>query len=169
MSTSQDEIKLLRTVFKSPYGFVSLGFGAGLMPFAPGSWGTLVAFPIFLVLQMFFGTVSQLIFWSFLYLFGVLVSGKAARELGVKDHSAIVIDEIVAFGLVLTLIPHELPWLIFAYAVFRFFDVTKPFPIRNIDIKWEGGNGIMADDFVAAVYSVLVVNIVFFLVSKTWS
>jgi phosphatidylglycerophosphatase A len=167
MSTSREERKLLGKVFRTPHGFMSLGFGAGLMPFAPGSWGTLVAFPIFLVLQMFFGTVSQLIFWSLLYFFGVLVSNKAARDLGVKDHSAIVIDEIVAFGLVLTLIPHELPWLIFAFAVFRFFDIAKPFPIRNIDIKWEGGNGIMADDFVAAVYSVAVVNVIVFWISTT--
>jgi len=140
----------LRFLFAHPFHFVALGFGSGLAPLAPGTIGTLVAFPIFWWLEPRVAPAGFLIGLGFLFVGGVWVCDYTARTLGIEDASCIVWDEIVAFLLVLFFTPHELAWQAGAFALFRFFDALKPGPVRYIESRFHGGFGIMVDDLVAA-------------------
>lgn len=145
-----------RLVLSTPEHFIAFGFGAGLAPTAPGTFGTLVGIPFFFAL-----------FWlpwpvyvastALLFLFGCWVCGASSRLLQVHDYPGFVFDEIVGF--LITCIP-LLPglqgpdWplvfgLVAAFALFRLFDILKPWPIRLLDRHVHGGLGIMIDDAVA--------------------
>ena len=150
----------LAFTFAHPAHFIALGFGTGLAPVAPGTAGTLLAFPLFIVLGAFLPP---------LYLFGVIVvffgigvwaCGRTGRDLGVADHGAMNWDEVVAMLLVLLLVPADWAWWAFAFFAFRFFDVVKPPPIRDIDRTMKGGLGVMFDDIAAAFYTLLLIALV---------
>jgi phosphatidylglycerophosphatase A len=135
-----------------PAHFLALGFGAGLSPKAPGTVGTLVAFPLFWLL------LESPLYWVWVGLFlavGVWACGVAGRALGVHDHGGIVWDEVAAFLLVLPFAPPTLSGYILAFALFRLFDIWKPFPIGWLDARVKGGLGVMLDDVLAAVYSIV--------------
>ncbi len=141
--------------FSHPAHAVALGFGAGLAPFAPGTAGTLVAWPLGWAL----GALHPGIFlFTVILLFGVGVwaCDITGRHLGVSDHGAMVWDEVVAFLLVLAIVPRELAWQAAAFVLFRFFDIVKPPPIRQFERRSSGGFGVMADDLLAAGYTLLV-------------
>ena len=147
---------ILRNIaFGSPYGFLAFGFGSGLSPFAPGTMGTLVAIPFALVLK----GLDPIWFWFALialFFLGVKLCGKVTQELGVHDHGGIVWDEMVGYWLAVSFVPLQWQWMLGAFLLFRFFDIVKPWPIRQVDKKITGGLGIMADDVVAAVFTMLV-------------
>jgi phosphatidylglycerophosphatase A len=136
-----------------PAHFFALGFGSGLAPKAPGTFGTLVAFPLFWLIGNY-AFSAQLMIITALFLFGIYVCEKTGKNLGVSDHGAIVWDEIVAMMLVLTFA--QLHWLIclFAFLLFRLFDIWKPFPINYFDAKLKNGFGVMFDDLLAAIYAI---------------
>jgi len=142
-----------------PAHFIALGFGTGLAPVAPGTAGTLLAFPLFLLLDAFLPPLS--IFGVIVVLFGVGVWAceRTGRDLGIPDHSAMNWDEVVAMLLVLLLSPEDWAWRGFAFLAFRFFDVLKPPPIRYIDRTVKGGFGVMADDILASFYTLLVMAV----------
>ena len=140
-------------LFAHPAHFLAFGFGAGLMPRAPGTWGTLVALPIFAFAQMG-GTFSVLVVAAIFFVVGIWASGVAGRALGVADHGGIVIDEIAAFLLVLALTPAAIGWWLTAFVLFRIFDIFKPWPIRWADRNIKGGFGVMFDDLLAAVFAI---------------
>src|SRR5690349_19586423 len=129
----------LRFLFASPAHFLALGFGAGLAPVAPGTFGTLIAWPLFWLLQARVDAVAFLALVVVLYILGIGVCGRTGRDLGVQDHKAIVWDEIVAFLLVLFFTPRTLPWQCIAFVLFRLFDALKPGPIRIIESRFHGG------------------------------
>lgn len=142
-----------RFLLSHPAHFLALGFGAGLIPRAAGTWGTLVAFPIFALAQPGGFTAvagSALVF----FIIGVWASDVAGRSLGVSDHGGIVIDEIAAFLLVLAFTPPTWGWWLIAFLLFRVFDIWKPWPISLADRKIKGGFGVMFDDVLAAGYSI---------------
>jgi phosphatidylglycerophosphatase A len=143
-----------------PAHVVALGFGAGLAPVAPGTFGTLVALPIAWLLQASGSDAVYLAVTALLFVAGVFAADVTARDLGVADHGAIVIDEIVAFLVVLFFTPRT--WLAQAgaFALFRLFDIVKPPPIREVDARMKGGFGVMLDDLLAAAYALLVLAIV---------
>ena len=143
-------------LFKHPAHFIAFGFGAGLLPKAPGTWGTLVAIPLYLLARNVGGTAAILVCSLILFGIGVWASGIAGRSLGVADHGGIVIDEIAAFFLVLAFTPIGLPWLVTAFVLFRMFDVFKPWPICVADRTLKGGFGVMFDDFLAAVAAIAI-------------
>ena len=143
-------------LFKHPAHFIAFGFGAGLLPKAPGTWGTLVAIPFYLFARNIGGTVAILVCSLILFGIGVWAAGIAGRSLGVADHGGIVIDEIAAFLLVLAFTPIGLPWLVTAFVLFRMFDVFKPWPICVADRTLKGGFGVMFDDFLAAVAAIAI-------------
>lgn len=143
-------------LFKHPAHFIAFGFGAGLLPKAPGTWGTLVAIPFYLFARNLGGTTAVLVCSLILFGVGVWASGIASRSLGVADHGGIVIDEIAAFLLVLAFTPIGLPWLVTAFVLFRIFDIFKPWPISVADRTLKGGFGVMFDDFLAAVAAIAV-------------
>ena len=147
-------------VFAHPAHFLALGFGSGLSPFAPGTVGTLLAIPLFIALDLVLPPLS--LFGVIVAFFGVGVwaCGRTGRELGIPDHSGMNWDEVVAMMLVLLLTPPDWRWRAFAFFAFRFFDVVKPPPIREIDRTMKGGLGVMFDDIVAAFYTLMLMALV---------
>lgn len=147
-----------RVAFGSLRGFLALGFGSGLSPWAPGTAGTVAALPLaclLLLLPAWAGAAVVVL----LYVVGVPICEYAARALGKADPGAIVWDEVVGFCLVAVLAPAGLPWLLAAFVAFRFFDIVKPWPIRWFERRVKGGAGIMIDDVVAAAYAVVVLRL----------
>ena len=140
-------------LFAHPAHFFAFGFGAGLMPRAPGTWGTLVALPVFAFARMG-GTFSVLVVAAIFFVIGIWASSVTGRALGVADHGGIVIDEIAAFLLVLALTPEAIAWWLAAFVLFRIFDIFKPWPIRWADRNIKGGFGVMFDDLLAAVFAI---------------
>lgn len=144
-----------RLLLSHPAHFISLGFGAGLAPRAPGTAGTLVAWLLYPLLR---APISDFVFLALLASFfvaGLIAADRTGRALGVPDHGAIVWDEIVAFWLVLFFTPASLLWQSLAFVLFRFFDIVKPQPIRWVDSRIKGGLGVMLDDVIAAGYAIL--------------
>jgi phosphatidylglycerophosphatase A len=136
-----------------PAHFLALGFGSGLAPRAPGTFGTLAAFPLYFLMQ------SAPFYWLWMAAFvvlGVWVCEVTGRALGVSDHGGIVWDEIAAFLLILPFAPATLAGYAAAFALFRLFDIWKPFPIGWLDARVKGGLGVMLDDLLAALYAGLV-------------
>ncbi len=144
-----------RFLFRHPAHFLALGFGAGLAPFAPGTFGTLVAIPIAHGLRHVTGDLGYALAVALLFAAGAWASAVTSRHLGVADHGAIVVDEVVAFLAVLFFTGLEPFREIAAFLLFRLFDIVKPPPARAIDRHWHGGLGVMADDVVAAGYALL--------------
>jgi phosphatidylglycerophosphatase A len=149
-----------RWMLSHPAHYLALGFGSGLVPFAPGTWGTLFAWASFAVLDLW---LSDAGWWALIVLTtlaSTLAADKAGRALGRFDHSAIVIDEIVAFWIVLVVLPGGVIAQAIAFVGFRFFDIVKPPPIGFIDRRFKRGVGVMADDLVAAFYTLLVAAVI---------
>lgn len=150
---NQPNFKLL---FSHPAHFLGLGFGSGLAPKAPGTFGTLVGLPLFWLIAGYALNV-QLIIIAALFIIGIYCCDKTGKALGVADDSAIVWDEIVAIMLVLAFTPHTwLGWLV-SFLLFRLFDIWKPFPIRQFDATLKNGFGVMFDDLLAAIYAIFCV------------
>ena len=144
----------LTFLLSHPAHFISLGFGSGLAPKAPGTFGTLVAFPLYMLIADYTMPI-ELAMITLLFLLGIWTSNLTGKALGASDHGSIVWDEIVAMMLVLTFLPHCYINYTVAFLLFRLFDIWKPFPIRQCDAKIKGGFGVMLDDILAAVYTII--------------
>lgn len=150
----------LRFLLQHPAHLIALGGGSGLPRFAPGTWGTFAAWVSFVLLDPLLSDAT----WALVIVLGFALGAWAAqttgRVLGRPDDSHIVIDEIVAFWLVLLLLPPASAYpgaqQTAAFALFRLFDIAKPPPIGFIDARWHNGVGVMLDDLVAAFYTLLV-------------
>jgi phosphatidylglycerophosphatase A len=145
-----------RFVFTHPAHFIAFGFGAGLSPVAPGTAGTLVAFPIWWLIGPAYPPLALLGIFAILFAVGVWACDVTGRHLGIADHGAMCWDEVVAFLLVLAIAPQGLAWQAAAFFLFRLFDVVKPPPIRQLERRMKGGFGVMFDDILAAGYTLLV-------------
>jgi phosphatidylglycerophosphatase A len=137
-----------------PY-FIAFGGGAGLSPYAPGTMGTLAAFPLFWILTYFFDPLALLVLVASMFLIGIWACGVTGRALGNHDHGGMVWDEITAFTLVLLFTPPIVTWQVFAFLLFRLFDIIKPPPIGYYDRRLRGGFGVMFDDLLAAFLTLL--------------
>lgn len=144
-----------RFVFTHPAHFVAFGFGAGLSPFAPGTVGTLLAFPLWWLLGTAYPPLALFAILASLFAAGVWACDITGRHLGIADHGGMCWDEVVAFLLVLAIAPQERPWQAAAFFLFRLFDVVKPPPIRSLERRMKGGFGVMFDDILAAGYTLL--------------
>ena len=138
--------------------FLATGFYIGKIPFAPGTFGSLIGLPLCFVLagiQLSAAIVAALI----LILLAIWISGAAAKTLKRKDPGCIVIDEIA--GMVVTFIglPFTLTTAVCGFILFRILDILKPFPIRSLDQRLSGGLGIVADDVAAGIYANAIVRI----------
>ncbi len=140
------------SVWRNPIHFLACGFGSGAAPVAPGTFGTLAAIPIYLLLE-------PLPIWVFLaitmllFLVGIGICEQTAKDFGVHDHGGIVWDEIVGYLVTMIGAPKGWLWVIAGFVLFRFFDIVKPWPIRHLDYEISGGLGIMVDDVMAGFYA----------------
>ncbi|MCX5865005.1 MAG: phosphatidylglycerophosphatase A [Deltaproteobacteria bacterium] len=137
---------------------IATGFGAGYLPKAPGTWGSLVALPLHFFLRQLAPNHYALALTGIFFI-AVITAGQAEKILDRKDPGVVVIDEII--GMLITLIAapnNPLIWLL-GFLIFRFFDIFKPFPIRLIDQRINGGMGIVLDDVLAGIYSLIVLQI----------
>ena len=143
-------------ILAHPAHFIAFGFGAGLARFAPGTWGTLLGWGLGALLLPVLEAPALFALLAIAFLVGIWACGVTGRHLGAHDHGSMVWDEVVAFLLVLAIVPRELFWQLGAFVAFRFFDIVKPPPIRRLERRWQGGFGVMLDDLVAAGYTLLV-------------
>jgi phosphatidylglycerophosphatase A len=150
---------LQRLSLSNPIHFLALGFGTGLAAKAPGTFGTLAAIPLYLLLSQF--SLGWYLGATLLCVAsGIYICDRAAKDMGVHDHGAIVWDEVA--GLLITMIaaPAGWLWLALGFCLFRFFDIVKPWPIRWLDAKVHGGFGIMADDVLAGIFALICLQLV---------
>lgn len=153
MTTSRRADRIPAGVLRQPVHLLALGFGSGLAPVAPGTFGSLVGLA-FGWLTAPLGLVPAAALVVAAALAGVWICGESARRLGVHDHPAIVWDEIAGMMLVMLAAPRTWWWALLAFGLFRLFDVWKPWPIREVDHGLRGGVGIMLDDMLAALFAV---------------
>ena len=143
-------------LLRHPAHFIAFGGGVGLIPAAPGTFGTLLALPLYWAISPWLPTLELIALTAVLFLVGVWACEVTGRALGVSDHGGMVWDETVAFLLVLCFVPTWGYWHAMAFGLFRLFDIAKPQPIRHYDRTLKGGFGVMFDDLLAAFYTLLV-------------
>ena len=153
-----------KTIVTNPIHFIAFGFGSGLSPKAPGTVGTLVAIPIYLILYPL-GLASYLILLTILIIISIYIAGKSAQLLGIHDHGGIVIDEICGYLLTMLIAPPGWLWIIVGFVLFRIFDILKPWPIGFLDRRVSGGLGIVLDDLMAGIYALLSLELIVRLVN----
>jgi phosphatidylglycerophosphatase A len=144
--------ELPASVWKSPVHLLSIGLGSGAAPYAPGTFGTLAAVPLYYFLQAV-PLAWYLFIVLLLFFIGIYLCGATARHLGVHDHSGIVWDEVVGYLITMTAAPQGWIWMLCGFGLFRLFDIVKPWPVRYADRHVSGGFGIMLDDVLAALYA----------------
>lgn len=146
-----------RVILRNPIHFLAFGFGAGLSPKAPGTMGTLVAVPIvWALLQL--PLMYYLCCIVMLCVVGIYICGESARRLAVHDHPGIVWDEIAGFAISMIALPSTWQFLAAGFVLFRLFDITKPWPIREADHRLSGGTGIMLDDMMAGLVTCVLLH-----------
>lgn len=138
------------SLLRDPGHFLALGFGSGLAPHAPGTFGTLAAIPVYLLCVQL-PPEGYLLALAVALLLGVYLCGRTARTLGVHDHPGIVWDEVAGFLLTMAWAPRGWAWVVAGFVLFRLFDIWKPWPIRALDRSVHGGLGIMLDDLLAGL------------------
>ncbi len=131
---------------------IAQGFGVGRIAWAPGTFGTVLAVPLYLVLApldlLWYAAVVVLLF-----LVGVVICGIADQVLGTTDHASIVWDEIVGYLVTMLAVPRGWEWIVGGFVLFRLFDIWKPWPIRLVERRVRGGLGVMLDDLIAALFA----------------
>lgn len=149
----------------NPIHCLSLGFGAGTVSKAPGTAGTVVGILAYLLLQelaleYYLGIVFLL------YMVGIWMCAYTANILQRHDHPAIVWDEIVGYLVTMILAPSGWLWIFVGFILFRIFDIWKPWPINLVDKQLKGGHGIMADDLLAGIFSLTVMQIIAYILYR---
>lgn len=150
--------KLPKGFLLNPIHFAAFGFGSGCSPKAPGTAGTLMAVPIYLLMQYLSLDIYALLLLV-AFIVGVWFCSKASKALGVHDHGGIVWDEFVGFWITMLAAPQGLLWVVYGFLLFRLFDIWKPQPIKFVDRHVHGGFGIMLDDVLAGIYAWLVLQL----------
>lgn len=145
------------SVWRNPVHFLAFGLGSGAAPWAPGTFGTLAAVPLwYLLAQTSLPVYLTLTLVAFVI--GIWLCGRTSRDLGVHDHGGIVWDEFVGYWITMIAVPVDWIWALLGFVLFRLFDIWKPWPIRPIDRHVHGGLGIMLDDVLAGVFAALVLQ-----------
>jgi len=148
----------------NPLHLLSLGFGSGLAPVAPGTFGTLVAVPFYLLLAQL-SLPWYLLAVNLGFAIGVYICQYTSDALGVHDHGGIVWDEFVGYWITMIAVPFAWQWILLGFVLFRGFDIVKPWPVKIADKKIKGGFGIMLDDVLAGLYALACMHLVLWSVS----
>ena len=148
----------LNEIFSNPSLFLVTGFGIGLLPVAPGTFGSMLGMVLFLALAHLYLPVFWLsLIIVILYFFSYLAVQSALKIIKRPDPGEIVIDEVLGMMLVMMTIPPDPKWAFLAFILFRMFDIIKPWPINQVDNKLKNALGVMLDDFIAALYAGIVI------------
>lgn len=143
-----------RSVWRNPVHFAAFGFGSGAAPVAPGTFGTLMGVALYLLLPAMTWTL-YLLFLLVATLVGIWLCDRTARDIGVHDHGGIVWDEFVGYWITMFMAPEGWPWIVAGFALFRLFDILKPWPISWLDRHVKGGFGVMVDDVLAGLMALI--------------
>jgi phosphatidylglycerophosphatase A len=142
---------------KDPIVLIAVGFGSGLTPKAPGTAGTLIAIPLFLLMRPM-PLISYLLITTSLFIAGIWICTYTAEKLGVHDHPSIVIDEVVGYLITMTAAPEGWLVILVGFILFRLLDAVKPWPISWLDRSISGGMGIMVDDVAAGIVALAILQ-----------
>jgi len=157
MTTSQVNF---RELLKRPVCFLGLGFGSGLAPKAPGTFGTIAAIPIYWMMKdlslAIYVTITLVAF-----IVGIWICQQSADWLEKDDPSAVVWDEIVGYLIAMIAAPSGWQWIVLGFVLFRLFDIAKPWPISWADKSLHGGFGIMVDDVIAGLFAWITIQIIY--------
>jgi len=149
-------------VWRDPLYFAAFGLGSGAMPFAPGTFGTLLAIPFYLLLQPL-SLFSYIIFVIAFFIFSSWICERISKEIQTHDHPGMCIDEFAGFFVTMINAPFGWGWILLGFTLFRIFDILKPWPINIIDQKIHGGFGMVFDDIVAGLFAMIIIQIIHFL------
>lgn len=148
----------LKFLFSNIWHFIALGFGAGLIKKGTGTFGTLITFFYFIFIYQLNLEIQILIFFILLLVSYISVKN-TLQSLKIKDPSCVVIDEIIAYLIVLILLPNNYLLYLISFILFRFFDILKPWPISKLE-ELPGAIGVIADDFGAALFALVITQMV---------
>lgn len=152
-------------IWKYPVHFMAYGFGTGLMPFAPGTFGSLLGVLLFWFMAPM-GAIPYAAVVLVLFLAGIFICGQTARDVGATDPGFIVYDEVVGFLVAMYLLPADFRWIAAGFVIYRIFDIWKPFPIHYVESHLGLGSGIMTDDVIAGLYTLAVLHLARVLIEK---
>jgi phosphatidylglycerophosphatase A len=138
---------------RNPIHLLAFGLGSGCAPKAPGTFGTLAAIPFWWLFLQDVPLIPYLCVLIAGFAFGVYLCEQTSKDLGVHDHGGIVWDEWIGLWITYIALPSGIEWIIIGFALFRFFDILKPWPIKWLDEKVHGGFGIMIDDVLAGIFA----------------
>jgi phosphatidylglycerophosphatase A len=164
LSPQEDELAppSFPELLRHPAQFLAFGFGSGLAPKAPGTFGTLAAIPLYLLIADW-PLLQYTVFIVLASALGIWVCDVASRQLRVHDHPGIVWDEFVGYWITMWAVPSGWPWVVAGFVVFRVFDIIKPWPVSVLDKKVGGGFGIMVDDMLAGALACLTLHLAVYL------
>ena len=153
--------------FSSPAHIIASFFGSGVLRPASGTWGTFAAWLVYMALRDFVSPVAWVCIIFVTFIIGTWATSISCKDLGVHDHSSVVIDEVFAIWMVQIAVPYGILWQIAAFIAFRFFDIVKIQPAKWFDEspRWQNALGVMLDDLVAAVYSIILLRFIIVFVS----
>lgn len=151
--------KIPVSLLKDPRCLLAFGFGSGCSTIAPGTMGTIAAVPLYVFLMAELSLIPYLMVCVVSFVVGCYLCDIASKALGVHDHGGIVWDEFVGYWIAMIAAPQGFVWVLVGFALFRLFDIWKPYPIDALDARVHGGFGIMLDDLVAGVYALLGVQL----------
>ena len=147
---------------KDPFHFAATLGGIGMVPIAPGTFGSITAWIIFVYLSHFISMINMLILTILFFILSIWICSEASKDLENKDHKSIVIDELV--GIWIALLPvlviansqyERTVYALAALILFRFFDILKPFPISYFDKNYKNGFGIVIDDVISGLIAII--------------
>ena len=142
--------------------FIATGLYSGYLPIAPGTWGSLVGLLLVFLLN-YFTLPAYVIITGILFVIGIFSAGEAEKILDNRDPGIVVIDEIVGMLITMIAVPLNPLTMLLGFFLFRAFDIVKPFPVNIFDQRFHGGVGIMLDDVVAGIYSLIILQGIIYL------
>ncbi|MFL2734793.1 MAG: phosphatidylglycerophosphatase A [Gammaproteobacteria bacterium] len=157
---------------KDPFHFAATLGGIGMVPIAPGTFGSITAWIIFVYLSHFISMINMLILTILFFILSIWICSEASKDLENKDHKSIVIDELV--GMWIALLPvliiansqyERTVYALAAFVLFRFFDILKPFPISYFDKNYKNGFGIVIDDVISGLIAIIPSYLILILLS----
>ena len=158
------DTKTPKSIWTNPIHFIAFGFGSGALPKAPGTFGTIIAIPLYLLIDDF-SLLAYLLFTLAALIAGIWICDKTAKDIGVHDHPGIVWDEIVGYLVTMINAPKGWQWVLLGFFLFRVFDILKPPPINLLETRLKGGLAIMADDVGAGLVAMVIIQILTMLIA----